>query len=79
MGKWANGGGGGRVQRRMMNSQTRYSRGPVSLLQGAVVAALLLAWAGCTSTGSSTVIDPPTPPGLPDTPEVEVPNPPGVK
>jgi hypothetical protein len=35
--------------------------------------------AGCTSTGGSTTIQPPTPPGLPTAPAVTVPNPPGFR
>lgn len=47
------------------------------LLSGSLAGAM---FTGCTTTGSgSTVIQPPTPPGLPTPPAVPVPNPPGVR
>lgn len=58
-----------------MNAKNGYSKlWPVAL----AVAAGLLAGCSTTGSGSSTVIDPPAPPGLPDPPAVSVPNPPGV-
>jgi hypothetical protein len=49
----------------------------VALTLSASLAGMMLA--GCTSTGGSTTIQPPAPPGLPQAPAVTVPNPPGVR
>jgi hypothetical protein len=61
-----------------MNSITHSSRVSASFWLGALIA-VALGLMGCANTGSHTVIDPPTPPGLPNTPAVSVPNPPGVR
>lgn len=68
---------GGWVQMRM-NSPLVSLRGPARRLGGAVAATLLLAACANTGSTSTTVIQPPTPPGLPKAPAIRIPNPPGA-
>jgi hypothetical protein len=54
---------------------------PSALCAAALLALVGGGWAGCAShpTRSSTVIQPPTPPGLPKPPALRLRNPPGVE